>query len=88
MNKLQKFLLTYVFKDLFRPANHLKNLDEVFKLIHEDWALQFNEDNESTNDSILAESFLKSQKSFAAKKVNEDWDEFFKNCCIKSVDKN
>lgn len=64
MNKLQKFLLTYVFKELFIQGNHIKNLDEVFELIHEEWAIRFNEDSENTNDCILAESFLKSQKVF------------------------
>ena len=85
MNKLQKFLLSYIFKDLFRPDNHLRNLDKVYEMIHESWALQFNEDNNSTTDIILAESFLKSQKSFATDLVKTEWGAGFHPRVVKKL---
>lgn len=66
MNKLQRFLLKYIFKQLFhKPYAHLRNVEQVYELIREVWEDEFMEDSAFTTDEVLDQSFQNTQyKSF------------------------
>jgi len=62
MTKLQKWLLTVIFSDLFKQGHKDKNnLCEVYGLIRSVWEVEFIEDSEITTDLVLEEQFKKNQ---------------------------
>lgn len=71
MNKFEIWLLKRILAKAFiQSPKHISNLEVIYTLIRSVWVKEFREDNAPTTDTMLRETFEKTQyKPIRSKKV-------------------